>query len=165
MSSPALLVRLRPNAAYVFFLLIGPVAVAFGAVRGGVLGIVICCFGVLLFVLFGYPVVVSTVFRVPVVAADQHGVRFPLMGVRLSWPDVTSVRVGAALGKRGTTPLLLVFPADPEAAVRQARPWLRSDARKSLARYGTPLAISDHSLDRPAAEIAAALRQSARPQH
>jgi hypothetical protein len=39
------------------------------------------------------------------------------------------------------------------------RPWLRRDARGNLARYGTPIAVSDRSLDHSVDDIAAAIRR------
>jgi hypothetical protein len=45
--------------------------------------IVIAPAGLLMLAVFGYPVVISTMCRVPVAVVDKTGVRFPLLGVRL----------------------------------------------------------------------------------
>ncbi|GAA4199507.1 hypothetical protein [Actinocatenispora rupis] len=150
-----LTVHLRPNAAYLAILAIGAAAVAYAIVVGSVLvGIPA---GVLTLVL-GAPVVVSTVCRVPVVAVDERGLRLPLMSVRLAWPDVAGARPGTRLGGRAPRPVLLVFPRDPRAVAGRVRPWLRSEARTNLTRYGTPIVLAAASLDRSLDEIAAAVR-------
>lgn len=155
----ALLVRLRPNGPYLLFMLIAAALVGYGIARADVLGTVIAVCGAVWLVLFGYPVVVSTVCRVPVVAVGDDGIRFPLMGVRLGWPEVSSATRGTALRGRARTPVLLIFPADPQAALGQVRPWLRREARGNLARYGTPIVLSGRSLDHSIDDIATAVRQ------
>jgi hypothetical protein len=55
--------------------------------------------------------------------------------------------------------VLLIFPANPQAALGQVRPWLRQDARGNLARYGTPIVVSGLSLDHSIDDIAAAVAQ------
>jgi hypothetical protein len=72
-------------------------------------------------------VVVSTIFRVPLLAVDPAGVRLPMMGIHLAWADVAAVRQGAA-GPRAT-PILLIVPRDQQSAVSQMRPWVRSQGR------------------------------------
>lgn len=75
-------------------------------------GAVIAIGGGLALAVFGYPFVVSTVCRVPVVAVDGDGIRFPLMGVQLAWPEVRLVK--RATGLRGRRqPVLLIFPGRP----------------------------------------------------
>lgn len=148
-----LVVRLRPNAAYLALLVVFALAAALGVVVGGIVGYVLLALGVALLVLVGYPVLVSTVLRVPVMALDQSGLRLPLMGLRLTWAEVSAVR--PSVDPRGQ-PVLLVLPADPEAAVGRARPWLRAELRTNLARYGTPIAVTGRSLDHSLDEIAAA---------
>ena len=148
-----LVVRLRPNAAYVALLVLFAVVAALGVVFGGFLGYAMLIIGVALVVLVGYPVVASTVLLVPVVALDGAGIRLPLMGVRLSWAEVSAVR--ASVDARGQ-PVLLVVPVDAPAAIARARPWLRAELRTNLARYGTPIAVNGQSLDRSLDEIAAA---------
>lgn len=106
------------------------------------------------------PVVLSTVCRVPVIVAADDGIRFPLMGPRVAWADVASVRRGAGGQARvGSLPVLLVYPADAEGVACKVRPWLRRDARGNLARYGTPIAVSGTSLDRSLDDICAAISQ------
>ena len=121
-------------------------------------GAVIAIGGGLALAVFGYPFVVSTVCRVPVVAVDGDGIRFPLMGVQLAWPEVRLVKRATGLRGRGQ-PVLLIFPADPQATLSQVRPWLRREARGTVARYGTPIVVSGLSLDRSVDDIAAAVRQ------
>jgi hypothetical protein len=107
------------------------------------------------------PFVVSTVCRVPVVAVGSDGIRFPLMGVHLAWLEVCSVKRSTCLRGRAQ-PVLLIFPADPQATLGQVRPWLRQEARQNIARYGTPIAVSGPSLDHSVDDIAAAIHQCRR---
>lgn len=153
----ALLVRLRPNGPYLLFMLIAAALIGYGVAQTGLPGIVIAVCGAVWLVLFGYPVVVSTVCRVPVVAVGDDGIRFPLMGLRLGWPEVSSATRSTALRGRARAPVLLIFPADPQAALGQIRPWLRREARGNLARYGTPIVLSGLSLDHSIDDIAAAV--------
>jgi hypothetical protein len=154
--SVPLLVRLRPNRQYLALVLIGVTVLAIGLVTGGGVGMAITAGGAVLVVLLGYPIVVSTLLRVPVIAVQEVGIRFPLMGPRLPWTAVADVK--PALGPRPGSSLLLVVPVDPAGTLRQVRPWLRREARANLVRYGTPLVLSDLSLDRSLDEIAAAVR-------
>jgi hypothetical protein len=149
-----LLVRLRPNGPYLLFLAAAAAAIAGGVALAGPAGAVAALAGGVLLALLGYPVVVSTVCRVPVVAVDRDGIRLPLMGVRLTWPQVSSVKRSTSLRGR---PVLLIIPAAPQAAVSQARPWLRREARRNIARYGTPIVLSGLSLDHSLDDIAAAV--------
>lgn len=146
-------VRLRPNGAYVAFLVIGVVLVVLGAVRGDVLGAVLIVCGAAFAVLLGYPVVVSTVLRVPVVVVGPEGIRLPVMGVRLGWEEIVEVRPAVRVRGQAQTPVLLVLPVDPDGTVRQARWWLRREARNELASLGAPLVIDDRSLDHTLAQI------------
>jgi hypothetical protein len=159
-SPEPLIVHLRPNLPYLAILLIAAAGVACGVTLAGVPGAVIAVAAGVMLVLLGYPVVLSTVCRVPVIVADEHGIGFPLMGPRLAWADVASVRrsVGGR-GRAGSLPVLLVYPADAEAVACQVRPWLRREARGNLARYGTPIAVSGVSLDRSLDDIGAAIHQ------
>lgn len=153
-SSEPLVVRLRPNMYYLGFLLVAAAALGYGITLAGVFGAVVAvCAGVML-VLLGYPVVLSTVCRMPVIVADDDGLRFPLMGPRLAWADVASVRrsVGGRL-RAGSPPVLLVYPADAVAAVGKVRPWLRREARSNLAAYGTPIVVPGASLDQSLEDI------------
>lgn len=153
-----LIVRLRPNGPYLAALLGAAAGVAYGVTLGGVPGAVIAAGAGVVLVLFGFPVVLSTVCRVPAIVVDDDGIRFPLMGPRLAWADIASVRRGAGGRARAGSPsTLLVYPADAEGAARQVRPWLRRDARGNLARYGTPIAVSGMSLDRSLDDIGAAI--------
>ncbi|MCO5994790.1 hypothetical protein [Actinoallomurus rhizosphaericola] len=154
-----LLVRLRPNGPYLLFMLAAVAALVFGVTQADLLGTVIAVCGAVLLVLFGGPVVVSTVGRVPVVAVDESGVRLPLMGVRLSWDEVADVRRTVALRGKTSTPVLLIVPTQPEIVVDRVRPWLFREARGNLARYGTPIVLSDQSLDHSLDDITTAVRR------
>lgn len=155
------LVRLRPNGPYLMFTLVAAALVVFGATRAGLLGALVAVSGGVLLVVFGAPVLISTVFRVPVLAVEETGVRLPLMGVRLSWDDVASVQRTAAVSGRPNTPVLLIVPTEPEAVAARVRPWLRREARGNVARYGTPIVLSGVSFDRSVDDIAAAVRRHA----
>jgi hypothetical protein len=143
------LVRLRPNVPYLVVLGVAIVLVAVGVAQGGLLGLAITVGAGVLTILLGAPVVVSTVFRVPVIAVTSDGVRLPLMGVRLSSSEISSIRTADEK--------LFVIVVDPQAVIAQARPWLRAEARANLARHGTPIVVSGRSLDRPLTEIAGRL--------
>jgi hypothetical protein len=157
-----LLVRLRPNGPYVLFTLAAAAGLTYGAIRDDVLGTLIAVSSGVLLALFGGPIIVSTVCRVPVVAVEESGIRLPLMGVRLSWREVASVRRTAALRGKTHTPVLLIVPAEPEAVLGRVRPWLRREARGNIARYGTPIVVSDLSLDHSIDDIAAAVHRRRR---
>jgi hypothetical protein len=163
--SPAVpfLVRLRPSAAYLGLLALGVALVALGITTGGLVGSFELAVGVAFVLFLGVPILISTVFRAPVLAVDTTGVRLPMMGVRLSWAAVADVRPGLSPQNR---PVLLILPADPPAAVRSMRPWVRSEGRTNLARYGTPIVIPEQSVDHTVADIAAAIaRLSSGPDH
>ncbi|HEY3502668.1 MAG TPA: hypothetical protein VGN37_07785 [Actinocatenispora sp.] len=149
-----LTVRLRPNAAYLVCLALALTALVSGIVLGTV---PVAIAGGLLTLLFGAPVVISTVLRVPVLAIDERGLRLPLMGVRLAWPDVVGARPGTQVGGRAPRPVLLVVPRDPRAVADRVRPWLRSEARGNIARYGTPIVVAAASLDTSIDDVAAAV--------
>jgi hypothetical protein len=162
-SPEPLIVRLRPNMPYLTILLIAAAGVAYGVTLAGLPGVAIAVAAGVMLVLFCYPVVLSTVCRVPIIVADEEGIRFPLMGPRLAWADVASVRRSAGGRVRsGSLPVLLVYPADAEAVASQVRPWLRREARGNLARYGTPIVVSGMSLDRSLDEIGAVIDQRIR---
>jgi hypothetical protein len=116
--------------------------------------IVIAPAGLLMLAVFGYPVVISTMCRVPVAVVDKTGVRFPLLGVRLGWSDVARVAIRA-----DTRTVLLIYPVDSSGALRLARPWLRSQARTEFARYGTPIVVGDRSLDHSLDDILATVNR------
>ncbi len=152
-----LIVRVRPNAAYLSFLVIGVALIGFGVLRGGVLGMVLVVCGAVLAVLLGYPVVASTICRVPAVVVGPDGIRLPLMGVRLGWAEVAEVRPAVRLRGRTQTTVLLVVPTDPAGTVGQARWWLRRQARDDLAALGAPVVLDDRSLDRTLADLTTAV--------
>jgi hypothetical protein len=154
-----LLVRLRPNAPYLLFMLIAAASVAYGVARADLLGVVIAVAGALLLALFGYPVVASTILRVPVVVVGNEGIRLPLMGVRLGWSEVSAAKRGVDLSGRARKQVLLIFPAAPNAVLDQVFPWLRREARGNIARYGAPIVLSGLSLDHSIDDIAAAIHQ------
>lgn len=150
------LVRLRPNPPYLMFVVLAIALTAYGVILGNVLGVLIAVGGIVLLALFGLPVLISTVFRVPVVAIDSTGIRLPLMGVRLHWSEVSSVRRGV---KPTGLPVLLIIPTSPEAVLGQVRPWLRSESRSNLAQLGTPIVVSDASMDHSVDDILSAVHQ------
>jgi hypothetical protein len=77
------------------------------------------------------------------------------LGVRLRWAEISSVKRGVKSG----FPVLLIVPTAPEAVVGQVRPWLRSEARSHLARYGTPIVVSGQSMDHSVDDILSAIHQ------
>jgi hypothetical protein len=85
---------------------------------------------------------------------DSAGVRLPMMGVRLGWAEIADVRPSVNANNQ---PVLLILPADPQAAVRQIRPWVRSEGRTNMGRYGTPIVIPEQSVNRTVAEMRAAV--------
>jgi hypothetical protein len=149
-------VHLRPNAPYLALLAIGVVLLGFGAVGTGAVRYLAFGSGAALVVLLGYPVVLSTVCRVPLVVVEPDGIRLPLMGVRLRWTEVAATRLGVSLGARGR-PVLLIVPVDPEATIRSMRPWLRRQGRDEFAKYGSPVVLQQASLNRPLNDVQAAI--------
>jgi hypothetical protein len=141
------LVRLRPNTQYLGLLLIAALLTVTGVGIDGVFRVVLVTCGGVLLVLLGVPVLLSTVLRVPTVAIDEEGIRLPLMGVRLTWTQIEMVRRTT----RADIPVLLVVPTAPDDVLRQARPWLRTELRRNVIRYGTPIVVpgpsSDHTVD------------------
>lgn len=160
-----MLVHVRPNGPYLLLLAAaiigsgsGVASILQGGFVNGLLGLLILMGGGVLLVVLGVPLVVSMLFRVPALVVEEQGVRLPLMGVRLTWAEVSAVRLLAEFRGRAR-PLLLIVPMDPDGIVRQARPWLRRDARANLARHGTPLVVPGASLNRPLADIAEAIQR------
>jgi len=144
---------LRPNTAYLAFLTAGVAAIISGFMFSGFARIFIIVGGVALAVLLGGPVLASTVLRVPILTVDAAGVRFPLMGVRLGWADIMAVRQSITPARAA----LLIVPRDKEAALRQMRPWLRAEGRTNIASYGTPIVVSQHSIDHKLEDIQSAV--------
>jgi hypothetical protein len=144
------LVRLRPNASYFGLLALGAALAGLGITMGGLVGALELAVGAAFVLILGAPVVISTVFRVPLLAVDGTGVRLPMMGVRLAWAEIAAVRPGVSPADR---PVLLIVPADPQGAVRRMRPWVRSEGRTNLGRYGTPIVIPEQSMNRTVAEM------------
>ena len=60
------------------------------------------------------------------------------------------------------TPVLLIVPTDPAAAIRRGHWWLRRDATADLQRLGAPVVINPRPLDHTLAEIQAAVHSYAR---
>ncbi|BCJ27461.1 hypothetical protein [Actinocatenispora sera] len=149
-------VQLRPNAAYLALLAAGVILLGFGAVATGAVRYLGFVFGAALVVLLGYPVVLSTICRIPVVVVEPDGIRLPLMGVRLGWADVATARLGVTPGAPGR-PVLLIVPVDAGATIRSMRPWLRRQGRDELSRYGSPVVLQQASLNRPLGEVLAAI--------
>jgi hypothetical protein len=140
------------------FTLAAVAPIAYGAGRGDVLGDVVAVAAAVLFALLCYPIIASTVFRVPVLVVDDNGIRLPLMGVRLSWAELATSKRSTDLRGRLPAPVLLIVPTDPEAALARTHPWLRREARANLARHGTPIVLSGQSLDHSLDAIAGALQ-------
>lgn len=160
-----MLVHVRPNGPYLLFMAAALGGAGFGfalILRGGlanvVPGAVVVASSFLLLVFLGMPIVVSTLFRVPALVVGEQGIRLPLMGVTLTWAEVSAVTRLAEFRGR-PRPVLLIVPVDPDSIVQQARPWLRHEARGNLARHGTPLIVGDASLNRPLADIAGAIQR------
>jgi hypothetical protein len=147
------LVRLRPNAAYLAYLALSLIAVGLGTTFDGVIRIVTITSGGLLVVLLAAPVVISALFRVPVLVIDSDGVRLPLTGVHLAWSEVMRVRQAIEPKRRA----LLIVPADQSAVLRQMRPWLRAEGRSNIARYGTPIVLTSASVNRTIDETHSAI--------
>jgi hypothetical protein len=158
-------VRLRPNAIYLTFALAAITPIAYGVGRDDVMGDVVTVVGALLFALLCYPIITSTVFRVPVLVVDDNGIRLPLMGVRLGWSELATSKRSTDLRGRLPAPVLLIVPTDPEAAVAQTHPWLRREARANLARHGTPIVLSGKSLDHSLDAIARAVQHHRKKSH
>ncbi len=149
------LVRLRPNSQYLLFLVIGLLLIGYGLTGTGAIRVGLVAAGALLAILLGYPIVLSTVFRVPLIAVDDAGIRLPLMGVRLPWAELATVSHGV----RANFVVLLLVPTDPQAVLAQVRPWLRGEARKNLAEFGTPIVLMAQSMNRSLAQVAAGIDQ------
>jgi hypothetical protein len=156
------LVRVRPNGTYLALLVIAAVLVGFGVRVGAPLGYALIMAGGVLIALFGYPILLSTVLRVPVLVVDADGMRMPILGPRFAWSDIAKVRRSVDNRRRDGLAVLLIIPTDPAAAVARIRPWLRGEARSHLARHATPIVLVDLSLDRSLDEIEAAIAR-ARP--
>ena len=147
------LVRLRPNTQYLLFVVVGVLLILYGLTAGGLVRAGLIVAGVVLAVLLGYPIVLSTVFRVPLIAVDDTGVRLPLMGVRLTWPELADVRQGV----RNNFPVLLLVPRDPAAVLARTRPWLRATARADLTEFGTPIVLMAQTMNHTLDEIQTAI--------
>jgi hypothetical protein len=157
-------VRLRPNGIYLVAVLAALVGVVWGVRTGGAAGIAGAVGAGTLALALGYPILLSTVLRIPVIDVSDIGIRLPLLGVRLRWSEVADVRQTARTNARPdrgpSVPLLLVVPAYPGPTMKSVRPWLRSDARRNLKAYGTPVVISDVALNRSLAEIQDAVERA-----
>ncbi|NUT01961.1 MAG: hypothetical protein HOV76_00655 [Hamadaea sp.] len=159
-------VYLRPNGPYLAFLLAGLVAAGCGVsqildaseLMMRVLGGVVMVSGATLLVLFGYPVVASTVLRVPVLAIENGQVRLPLMGLVLDSAEITWIVESHRTAGSRQSPILLIRVTDPAAVISRIRPWLRNETQRNLQLYGAPLVLQGESLDLPLDEIAAGLR-------
>jgi uncharacterized membrane protein len=149
------LVRLRPNTQYLLFVVVGLLLIGYGLTAGGAIRVGLIVAGVAMAALLGYPIVLSTLFRVPLMALDDAGVRLPLMGVGLTWAEVADVRQAV----RNNFPVLLLIPTDPSAVLARTRPWLRATARADLAELGTPIVLMAQSMNRSLDEIQAAVAE------
>jgi hypothetical protein len=147
------LVRLRPNTQYLLFVVVGVLLIAYGLTSTGAVRLGLVVAGAVLALVLGYPILLSTVFRVPVVAVDEAGIRLPLLGVRLAWPEVAAVRPAM----RANFPVLLIVPTDPPAVLTRVRPWLRGEGRSDLKQFGTPIVLMAQSLNHSLDEIQAAI--------
>lgn len=163
-----LIVRFRPNGAYLSLVAIGAAVIATGALWSGVFRGALIGSGGVLIMLLGYPAAASTVLRVPVLVVGPDGIRLPMMGVRLGWSEIAEVRPAVRMSRRparssratsgGTLiPVLLVVPTDSEATIRQMHWWLRIDARRELASLGSPIVLDDRPLNHTLDEIRSAV--------
>lgn len=96
----------------------------------------------------------------PVIELDSEGAHLHLLRLTVPWPEVSEIRllpVRGGLGMPNATAAGLVC-ADPGAVLGAARlSWLRRSQLASATRvYGTPLVISDMTIDHTAEEIARA---------
>jgi hypothetical protein len=157
-SSMPLLVRVRPNAAYVVVMLVAAALAVDAIGRGGAVGILAGSAMIAILIVFASPIVRSSLVGTPALAVTREGLQFPLMGPRLKWNEVTDIQWSSMMVGLTRRPLLLVIPAVPEAVIRQVRPWLRRDVRRKLATYGTPLVLADTILDHSIDEIFAAIQ-------
>jgi hypothetical protein len=157
------LVRVRPNASYLVMVIIAAGLTVFGVARGGWSGVAVACAGGFLLVLFGYPIVASTLLRVPAVAVTGEGIGLPMMGPKLSWADIVDVRTAVKLSGQRAVTVLLIVVTRPDDVIAATRPWLRQEARSNLARFGTPIVIADASLDQPVDAILDATRRHRPP--
>lgn len=147
------LVRLRPTAAHLTLVGLGVAAIGLGITMDGVLRFLLLASAVVFVVGLGTPLLVSTVCRVPILAVDETGIRLPLMGVHLGWAEIVAVRQSSGPDR----PMLLIVPADPQAVLKQEWPWLRSDGRTNIARYGTPITVAQPSVDHTLHDIQSAI--------
>jgi len=159
-------VHLRPNTAYLIILAVLAAAVGWGVLlvataaesktRAG--GWLLIVSSTVFLLIFGFPVVASTLLRVPVLIAENGQVRLPMMGPVLARTEITAIADGWRTAGSRQFPVLLVRVTDPAAVIARTRPWLRGDARRNLQRHGTPIVLAGESLNRPLTEIAVALR-------
>ena len=154
-----LLVRVRPNATYLVFMFVNLVLAVAALCRGGVIGTLGGLGLMVILIVLASPIVRSSFLGTPALAVTREGLQFPLMGPRLRWDEVSDVRWSAMMVGLTSKPLILIVPAVPEAVNRQVRPWLRHDVRRRLARYGTPLVVSDSILDHSVDDIFTAIQQ------
>ncbi|MGX6602162.1 STM3941 family protein [Micromonosporaceae bacterium Da 78-11] len=147
------LVRLRFNTQYLLFVVVGLLLIAYGLTSAGVIRTVLIVAGAALVLLLGYPILLSVLFRVPLLRVDEAGIRLPLMGPRLDWAEVAEVRQAV----RSNFPVLLLVPTDPQAVLGRTLPWLRSESRANLTEFGTPIVLMAQSMNRSLDEIQAAI--------
>jgi hypothetical protein len=57
--------------------------------------------------------------------------------------------------------VLLIRPTDPQGAVGRMRPWVRSEDRTNIGRYGTPIVVPEQSKDCTVSEMHAAILAAA----
>ncbi|MBV1850758.1 hypothetical protein KUA19_12780 [Catellatospora sp. NEAU-YM18] len=158
-----ILIRIRPEARYLMLLGLACVPVVLGVLMGGGTGTAVAVAGAAFLVLLGYPVVVSTLLRVPVLVISDEGLRMPLMGPALGWDEIADVREDVKATGSRPVPVLLIVPTEPQDAVWRMRPWLRGEGRANLARFGTPFVIQGGSLSWSLDDIRAAIRDRIDP--
>ncbi|GAB4053409.1 hypothetical protein [Catellatospora paridis] len=151
-------IRIRPDAQYLMLLGLVCVPVVLGVIVGGGTGTAVAVAGAAFLVLAAFPVVVSTLLRVPVLVITDEGLRMPLMGPALGWDEIADVRDDLKVTGSRLVPVLLIVPTEPQDAVWRLRPWLRGEGRANLARFGTPLVIQGGSLSWSLADIRTAIR-------
>ncbi|MEU7823250.1 hypothetical protein [Catellatospora sp. NPDC049133] len=153
-----MLVRIRPDTRYLTLLGLACVPVLLGVLMRGRSGLAVSVAGAAFLLLLGYPVVVSTLLRVPVLVITDEGLRMPLMGPALGWDEIADVREDVKVTGSRPVPVLLIDPTEPQDAVWRMRPWLRGEGRANLARFGTPIVIQGASLSSSLDDIHAAIR-------
>jgi hypothetical protein len=106
--------------------------------------------------LMGYQLVRWVLPRRPVLVMDGDGVTFGT-GLSVPWDAITEIRVHPLrAGNRPRHRVIAFVCADPRIPLERMSGIKRSNARRALTYYGSPLVVADRALDRTAEEIVAA---------